>query len=562
MSLDPAGAVILSAFQRIACFCRTRVFLSSPRHWLILLLAVAAVCSAVFAGTGTRASTGSSPRTFTLNEAIETAFQRNPDILRARQEIERTKGVQIEVRAQALPHLDATAFYKKTDPNLMGGGTSSFATTTSTPPTITPTPVPTVTPSPTATPGDRSVNRETRTQSASATPSPTVSPGTIIIPTTSTENSYDLTLTATQLIYNGSVIPAIRGANIARDTSFFTLRDTIDRVIATVRQQFYQVILNKALIAVQEESVQLLQSQLKDQENRFEAGTVPRFNVLQAEVALANQQPALITARNNFRIAQLQLAKTIGLDFNPARGERAPLECRGELHFEPREMPLTLAIELGKERRPFLKQQRGNVLLAVAQVSGAFAGYQPTLSLNGGYEWASSPFSDRLSDIDKGWFFGVTGSWPIFDGFATAGLVKQQRALLSEARITYDDAVRQVELEVQQAFSNLQQDRELYESQSKNVDQAHEALRLATARLGVGAGVQLDVLNAQVALTQAQSTRLQALYSYNAELAEFDRVTATDTIYHDQITDPVTGKRRDSQPTTMTAPREVKPASK
>ncbi len=96
-----------------------------------------------------------------------------------------------------------------------------------------------------------------------------------------------------------------------------------------------------------------------------------------------------------------------------------------------------------------------------------------------------------------------------------------------------------MELEIQQAYSNLQQDRELYFSQSKNVDQAREALRLASARLGVGAGVQLDVLNAQVALTQAQSTRLSALFSYNADLAEFDRATATDTIYHDDFNDPM-----------------------
>src|SRR5213078_1621557 len=89
-----------------------------------------------------------------------------------------------------------------------------------------------------------------------------------------------------------------------------------------------------------------------------------------------------------------------------------------------------------------------------------------------------------------------------------------------------------------------QQDRELYASQSKNVDQAREALRLASARLGVGAGVQLDVLNAQVALTQAQSTRLQALYSYNADLAEFDRVTATNTTYHNQFVTPLPTKLR------------------
>ncbi|HEV8423099.1 MAG TPA: TolC family protein, partial [Chthoniobacterales bacterium] len=280
------------------------------------------------------------------------------------------------------------------------------------------------------------------------------------------------------------------------------------------------------------ESVHLLEQQLQDQQNRFEAGTVPRFNVLQAEVALANQQPALITARNNYRIAQLQLAKTIGLDYNPERRAKAPLRCVGELNYQAREIPLALAVELGKERRPLLKQQRANVLVQLESVSGTYAGFQPMISANAGYEWTSSTFSDSLSDINKGWFFGVTGTWPIFDGLATVGRLKQQRALLSESRISYDNAVRQVELEVQQAYSNLQQDRELYFSQSKNVDQAREALRLASARLGVGAGVQLDVLNAQVQLTQAQSTRLSALYSYNADLAEFDRATATDTIYH------------------------------
>ena len=509
-----------------------------------VVAAVALFGLAAFAFAGTSTSRNrvddnvSGPRRFTLREAIETAFQRNPAILTARQEIRRTKGVQIEVLAQALPHLDATAAFNYTDPSLRGGG---FSTTTTGGGGVTPTPAPSATPLPSATPGSTG----------------STSFGIA-------DNSYNLRLTGSQLLYNGTVIPAILGANASRDAALYSLRNTIDQVIATVRQQFYQVILNKALIGVQEESVHLLESQLKDQQNRFSAGTVPRFNVLQAEVALVNQQPALITARNNFRIAQIQLAKTIGLDFDPRRGDAPPLECIGELPFQPRNIPLPVAIQLGKERRPFLKQARSNILIQVQQVRASFAGYQPTLTANGGYAFESSSFSDRLNDVTTGWFFGVTGSWPIFDGFQTAGKVKQARAMLSESKISYDDAVRQVELEVQQAYSNLQQDRELYDSQSKNVDQAREALRLASARLGVGAGVQLDVLNAQVALTQAQSTRLSALYSYNADLAEFDRVTATDTIYHDNFDDPMMKKgmatkiiKRD-----MTETRTVKPSAK
>lgn len=540
MTSKPAEAAFSSAKQTVECFCRTRLFLSARRAVVLAAVIVATYAAMAWAGPS-RHEKSEGPlesRRFTLSQAIEMAFQRNPAILTARQEIRRTQGLQIQLLAQALPHLDATAAFNYTDPHLSSGGSSSFFTglpttgggTIGVSPTVAPTvtPVPTITPVPTASPAP----------SGSPGSGGTGTTGSTVTTLATTDYSYNMRLTASQLLYNGSFIPAIRGAGNAKAAALYSLRNVIDQVIATTRQQFYQVILNKSLIGVQEESVHLLESQLKDQENRFQAGTVPRFNVLQAQVALSNQQPALITARNNYRIAQIQLAKTIGLDYDPRRGD-SPIECIGELKFEPRNIPLPVAIELGKERRPFLKQQRQIILEQVENVRASYAGYQPSLSLNGGYAAESSLFTTNIRDVATGWFFGVTGSWAIFDGFETAGLVKQARAMLSEARITYEDDVRQVELEVQQAYSNLQQDRELYQSQSTNVAEAREALRLASARLAVGAGVQLDVLNAQVALTQAESTRLSALYSYNADLAEFDRVTATDTIYHDDFVDPM-----------------------
>jgi outer membrane protein TolC len=298
-----------------------------------------------------------------------------------------------------------------------------------------------------------------------------------------------------------------------------------------VKTQFYQVVVNRELIKVQEQSVHLLESQLKDQQNRFEAGTVPRFNVLQAEVALYNQIPLLITAQNNYRIAQLQLAKTIGLDFNPLRGENPPLEVVGEMPYNPRTIALVDAIELGKQRRPFLKQARANVLNQIEQVHVALGQFLPTINTTGGGEWVSSPTNSSWHDISKGWLAQVQGSVPIWDSGAIYGQVKQQRALLSEAKLTYEDDVRQVELEVQTAYSNLQQNRELLKSQEKNVNLAEEALRLAKARLDAGAGTQLDVLNAQVQLLTAQTTQLQALFGYNSSLAEFDRATGAQSSY-------------------------------
>ena len=110
---------------------------------------------------------------------------------------------------------------------------------------------------------------------------------------------------------------------------------------------------------MQEYSVNLLKSQLQDQQNRFEAGTVPRFNVLQAQVALSNQYPVLIAAQNNYRISQLQLAKTLGPRFRSGSREwAAPWKRSAQLQYQPRHIPLIQAIELAKERRPFLKQQK------------------------------------------------------------------------------------------------------------------------------------------------------------------------------------------------------------
>src|SRR5207237_8794089 len=106
--------------------------------------------------------------------------------------------------------------------------------------------------------------------------------------------SYSITVTGSQLIFNGTTWPSIRGTFFQRDSAYFAFRNILDQLLATVKTEFYQVVVNRELIKVQEQSVQFLQSQLQDQQNRFEAGTVPRFNVLQAEVALYNQLPILI----------------------------------------------------------------------------------------------------------------------------------------------------------------------------------------------------------------------------------------------------------------------------
>jgi outer membrane protein len=490
------------------------------------LLAAVPLAPLLFAGTESlselRLRRTPVPR-FTLDQAVLTALRQNPTIQIARQEIERTKGLYIQVRAEILPQIAMTGQFQDTDPHLeVNHGNLGLGST------------PTPTPGTTATPvGISGFNFS------------------------GVERSYNVQLQATQVIFaGGRIVSQIRAANFTRDGSYFGFRNAIDTVVATTRQQFYQVLLNRALIGVQEESVKLLKSQLQDQQNRFEAGTVPRFNVLQAQVALSNQYPLLIAAQNNYRISQLQLAKTLGLDFNPARGDGPPLEAVGELQYQPRHIPLTQAIELAKERRPFLKQQKSLVLSNAEQVRVARSGYFPQISASGGTEVRSSAISEDVRDVSSGYIFGLTGNWAVWDWGATYGQVKQAKAVLEESKITYDDANRQVELEVQQQDSNLKQSAELVKATEESVGQAEEALRLASARLSAGAGTQLEVLDSRVQVTQAQSNRLQALYNYSAALAEFDRVTATEVTYSNELDEPRTRSKlkTDAKPTPAPKP--------
>jgi outer membrane protein len=464
---------------------------------------------------------GASIPTFTLDQAILTALQRNPTLLNAEQEIKRTRGVIIQVRAQALPHINANANFQWTDPNLSGA--RILGTTTSTF---------------TGASGAAASLMEGLPSQVGEVRAPLADPSPAPVRNVETSDiSYAISVTGTQLIFNGTTFNEIRGTFFQRDSAYFAFRNILDSLIATVKTQFYQIIVNRELVQVNEENVRLLEAQLKDQQNRFEAGTVPRFNVLQADVQLHNQIPQLITAQNNLRISKLQLAKTIGLDFQRRRGDSPPLEVIGDMPYIPRSIELADAIELGKQRRPFLKQARANVLNQLQQVRAAAGQWLPNITTTGGGEWISSPINSSWHDITKGWTALVQGSVPIWDSGAIAGQVIQQRALLSETKITYDDDVRQVELEIQTAYSNLQQNQELVKSQEKNVELADEALRLAKARLDAGAGVQLDVLNATVQLLTAQSTRLQALFGYNSSLAEFDRATGAQSTYSEMFAD-------------------------
>ena len=438
----------------------------------------------------------------TIEEAERIALKQNPTILAAVQQIRITQGKFIQIRSQAIPHLALSSAYNQQGTDLAGNGRGGSITI--------------------AVPGSQPI---------------TISSG----PAEVQNKTWNVQLTATQLIYDGgSTISGMKSAAATERGAFFSLRSTINNIIAQVKINFFQVVLNRALIVAQEQSVTLLGQQLKDQQNRYEAGTVPRFNVLQAEVALANAKPPLIQAQNAYRISLYQLVQLLGMDYPTGSPSEVPFNIVGALSYNPRKIDTDQSIRVAIARNPSLKAQRQDILSQAANVDAQFAGYLPTINANVGYETANNLGSSSLSQTVEGFFFGATGSWAVWDGLLTAGKVKQAKAQMEQSKINYDNSVRGVILSVQQAISNLQQSRETIDSQTASVVQGMEALRLAQERLDAGAGTQLDVLNAQVSLLQSQTFVLQARYGYIQALAQYDQALSLDTQYKDTFDDPLT----------------------
>jgi outer membrane protein TolC len=298
------------------------------------------------------------------------------------------------------------------------------------------------------------------------------------------------------------------------------LEGIINQQLLLVRTQFYTMLLAKERIKVQENNVNLLEQQLKDAKNRFEAGTTSNFEVLRAEVALANGQPPLIQARNDYRIAIEQLRQQLG--FVAGRGATLAKEPEfvGTLEVgQSVTYQLSDALAAAQANRPELQQLAKLADAGEQNVKSNRAGYFPEIDLVGGYSVVRSPFSMAWDNRLQGWTAGVQAQWNIFDGRATAGRVIQARSLLEQAKLAQSATTLAIEVQVRQAHSSLIEAWELVQASSKTVEQAEEALRLANVRYGAGTATQLDVLTSQVSLTEARLNQLQAYYGYNVALA-------------------------------------------
>jgi outer membrane protein len=438
----------------------------SNRRYLSLVLAL--VTTSVALAQEAQPSPDSLPGEVDLPTALRFALDHNFAIRQARERIKEQEGVLIETRAAVLPNVALNSQYERTEPTLQ----QSFG------------------------PGAPSES----------------------------DLNWSIALEATQALFaGGKFSAAIHAEKDAREAALYEMQGVINDALLDVRTKFYAVLLNEQQVKVQEQNLELLGQQYKDAKSRYDAGSGAQFDLLRAEVALANGRPPLIQARNNYRISIEQLRQALGLASGASIGGQQTLNIAGSLDCTPAQFDLDAALTAAATSRPellrFARLQAGQE----QNIKVARSDYWPTVNAVGGYEVINRTFPSNTNDPLHGWQLGLQSNWAIFDGRATAGKIVQARSQEEQAQLTLLDEQLTVEVEVRQAYSSFQEAGELVAAGAKTVEQAEEAVREARVRYSAGTATQLDVLQSQVDLTTARTNLIQANYSYDVAVAALRR---------------------------------------
>lgn len=336
--------------------------------------------------------------------------------------------------------------------------------------------------------------------------------------------SWRMNLTVTQNLYAGGGIRAsVAGVKFEREAAILDLKAVINDALLNVRLGFYNVLLAREQIKVQEQNLELLQSQLHTATARATVGTISNFERLRAEVAMANAQVPLIQARNDFRLAVEDLRRVLGFTTNDPESARKVPQFVGNLAVEPVTFDLQAVFDAARVNRPDVQRFAKLVAAREAGVDISRAGYLPSVTMRGGYDLRKGP-TNSFVDSRDGFVVGAQSRVEV-QSRATTGRVAQADAQLEMARLAESEAQFTIEVEVRRAFSELEQVTELTGAAQKTAEQAEEAVRLANARYNAGAATQLDVLKSQVELTTARMNQLRASHGHNVAIARLRGAT-------------------------------------
>ena len=433
---------------------------------------------------------------YTIEQAVAVAQEHNPDILIARKKVVGAHGGFIEARSGFLPSLTSSGLYDK---------------------------------------------RQTQSE------------------TNLRQEDYNAILRLDQNLYTGGAVTSqVAIAKLNIDKANYELQEIVSRVTMDVRIAFNELLLNRAKVHVREESVRVLDEELKNQQEQLSAGIVGKLNVQRAEVALANERPELFNAQSELKNSYLRLAELFGTDVRP-EAQAPPFEISGELQYRPNHPDLNNCLARADANRWVIKARQKDIEIEDRQYVLDRSASRPHVRAFSGYETYSERDRAVGSEFNYGGVVGINATWNIFDGFATKGRMQATRARREAAVEALAAARRSVSSEVRSAFFDLQQAERVLETETKNVQTADEALEMVKGNFAAGLGTQLDVLQAASDVTRTRTTRLSAIYLHNVALARLAHACdspAEALDFGSNIKDTRNERRRGTQVSDVARPPE------
>ena len=319
------------------------------------------------------------------------------------------------------------------------------------------------------------------------------------------------------LFTGGRLVSGFRQAKYNKESTEESLRQSEHMTVFNTKRAFYGYLLAQEFEKVAEEAVAVAEKHVNNVKTMYEVGMASKFELLRSEVELANLKPQQIRARNNVKIAELNLKSLLGIDLSQ------PIEIQGELEYEPFEPDVEEALATALLRRPEIKQLEYQRMMAAELLKISRASRYPTVAITGAYNFWADQLNFKEDNWQSYYSINLAVSLPIFSGFVSSAQVAQSKSMIKELELGKKGLEDMVKFEVRQAVLKLQEARESLFSQEKSVEQAMESVRIAELNFSEGLATTLDVSAAQAALSQAKTYYSQALFDYVVAMADLDR---------------------------------------
>jgi len=343
---------------------------------------------------------------------------------------------------------------------------------------------------------------------------------TLLTPRVSSED-WSYSVSASQSLMDVSQFGQVLGTRASVRAMRHSFEAARQDIAYQVRLQFYELLKAVKLAEVSKGAKDLSQDELNRAQALFDVGSVAKGDVLKAEVQLSQSTLDLIAADNTVKLERSKLAKLMGLSVD------TEIQITEDLGEETSSVSPGDAFALASARRPDLQAARENSTAADRSAFSSMSALLPSLTGSVTYSWSANAFPNTASDHERNyaWDIGVGLRLPIFDGSLTIANIRQAKARAAIANNQLRDAELQVALDVKQAVLTLAEATERIKVSKSGLASAEEDYRLSREKYDLGSGTMLELVDAQVNLSRARSSYVDALASLREAEALFGRAT-------------------------------------